>query len=105
MNRELIGVVRQLRASDIKQDKYICSVPADINSIFFESEYFEQCHIQRTLLIRALFGDYTESVEWFLYEFEPGKTPGPHCIHADGTEFVYETDEDFYKYLEREDAV
>jgi len=50
-------------------------------------------------LIGELFTESYEDIFWFLHEFEAGKTPGPHIIHKDGTEFTFNYNEDFYKYM------
>ena len=100
MNKELIDVVRKLKELDNQGDKYLQSIPSDINSVFFDNTYVNALQMQKDMLINLVFGDMTDDVSWFLYEFEAGKSPGPHCITADGTEYFYHTDEDYYKYLE-----
>jgi len=100
MNEQLINVVRKLRELDNQGDKYIQTIPSDINSVFFDNIYVNALDMQKNILIESLFGDMAEDVKWFLYEFEPGKSPGPHCITAEGTAYTYQTDEDYYKYLE-----
>ena len=99
MNQELIDIVRKLKDLGTKQDEYIKTIPSDIGSAFFDNEYTYLISMQRDLLINQLFGDMADDVTWFLYEFEAGKSPGPHCILADGTEYVYNTNEDYYTYL------
>jgi hypothetical protein len=99
MKQELIDVVRKLKDWDTEQEEYLKSIPSDIKSVFFENQYTNLLSMQKDLLIDQLFGDMAEDVFWFLYEFEAGKSPGPHCILADGTEYVYNTNEDYYAYL------
>lgn len=99
MKQELIDVVRKLKDWDTEQEQYIKTIPYDIASVFFDNQYINLMSMQKDLLISQLFGDMAEDVMWFLYEFEAGKSPGPHCILADGTEYVYNTNEDYYAYL------
>lgn len=100
MKQELIDVVRRLKDWDTKQDEYIKTIPSDIGTAFFDNEYTNLMSLQKDMLIRALFGDMAEDVMWFLYEFKAGKSAGPHCILADGTKYTYNTNEDYYAYLE-----
>jgi hypothetical protein len=99
MKQELIDVVRKLKDWDTEQEEYLKTIPSDIKSVFFENQYTNLLSMQKDILIDQLFGDMAEDVLWFLYEFEAGKSPGPHCILADGTEYVYNTNEDYYAYL------
>ena len=100
MRAELIDIVAQLKEYDTQQVAYLDSLPGDISAAFFDNKYANLLGNQRDLLIKALFEDMTEDVEWFLYEFEAGKSPGPHCITENGTEYTFLTNEDYYNYLE-----
>ena len=100
MNKQLIDLVRKLKELDVTGDVYIQSIPRDINSAFFDNAYVNGLRLQKDMLMDLLFGEMVEDVSWFLYDFEAGKSTGPHCIAADGTEYFYHTDEDYYKYLE-----
>lgn len=99
MNEQLISIVRKLKDWDTEQEQYIETVPPDIRSIFFDNQYINLLCMQKDALINQLFGDMADDVMWFLYEFEAGKSAGPHCILADGTQYVYNTNEDYYRYL------
>jgi hypothetical protein len=99
MTPELINVVRMLKHYDTKQNEYLDTIPSDINSVFFDNTFVDLLARQKDLLIEHLFGEHAEDVTWFLYEFSEGKTPGPHCRLADGTEYTYNTNEDYYEYL------
>jgi hypothetical protein len=79
--------------------QYLDSIPPDINSVFFDNAYVNNLAMQRDVLIEELFGDMAEDVFWFLYEFEAGKSPGPHLILADGIKYTFVTDESYYEYL------
>jgi uncharacterized protein (UPF0216 family) len=56
--------------------------------------------LRAQFLMEALFGDALEDVYWFLYDYDNIKDRSPHITHKDGTEYTFETDEDYYKYLE-----
>lgn len=100
MKKELIAIVKQLRCEQNVQDEWLNSLPNDLHSAFFDNAYVNSICIQRDVLIEAAFGNCKEDVFWFLYEFNICKTTGPHIITQDGTEYTFNTDEDFYKYLE-----
>jgi hypothetical protein len=55
--------------------------------------------MQIDILMNELFGVHAEEVYWFLYEFQEGKSSGPHAIEADGTKYTFKTNEDYYEYL------
>ena len=101
MKQEMILVVRHLKEMQEKMEKYISSIPPDLNSVFFDNVYVNCLQVQTDRLIGEYFNESNvyEDIFWFLHEFEAGKTPGPHIIRKDGIKFTFETNEDFYKYL------
>ena len=102
MKRELIEVVKQLRQSMQRQDEYLAELPREFQEMLFDNAYSNYFEIQRDQLMQALFGnEMYEDIMWFLYEFTPGKSTGPHII-VDGKEYVLLSDEDYYRYLEEQ---
>jgi hypothetical protein len=101
MKNEMILVVRHLKEMQEKMDQYINTIPRDIRTTFFDNEYVNCLTVQRDRLIGELFNESSvfEDIFWFLYEFEAGKTPGPHIVRPNGIEFTFNYNEDFYKYL------
>lgn len=99
MNEQLIDTVRKLKDWGTEQEQYIQTIPLDIRAVVFDNEYTNLLCLQKDALINQLFGDMADDVMWFLYEFEAGKIAGPHCVHPDGTQYVYNTNEDYYTYL------
>jgi len=103
-NREMsvkIAALRKIRKSMQQQDLYISKLPKEFQELMFDNDYANQASHQVDVLLKALFGSLYEDVAWFLYEFEAGKTPGPHLRLATGAEYVFLTDEDYFKYLEQ----
>lgn len=101
MKPELINLVKQLRTSMQLQEEYIDKLPREFQELLFDNEYTSQLDFQRDELIKAVFGDkYYEEVCWFLYEFEAGKSQGPHVRLPCGTHYIFLTDDDYYTYLE-----
>lgn len=65
-------VFRALVESNNKRNNYIDSVPRDIQSVVFDNGYVDTILRDNTMLIDAYFGEYAQSVSWFLYEWQPG---------------------------------
>ena len=99
MKKELIDIVRKLKDIEEMQDAFIDSMPYEYNSIILDSKYTTNVYMQKDIILSALFGDMVDDVEWFLYAFKAGKSAGPHCVHVDGTEYTFNTNEDYYEYL------
>lgn len=100
MKTELITIVRQLRTAQLAQDQYIDSLPMDIRSVVFDTEYVHLQERKTDLLMRELFGAAYEDVTWFLYTVRFSELTAPHIITVDGTEYTFHSDEDYYTYLE-----
>lgn len=99
MKPELIEVVRKLREIEKQQSEYIDKLPSDISGFVFDNEYSNLQGLKFDLVLQTLFGDFAEDVYWFLYDFVPGKTAGPHVIESNGTEHTFNSDDDYYEYL------
>ena len=99
MKPELINVVKKLKELDNKAELYLKTIPPEFYSIVFDNEYSSNSGMKSDVLIRALFGENSEDIFWFLYEWKPGKK-NVQITFSDGREFVIETEEDYYKYLE-----
>lgn len=100
MKQNKINLVKQIRAARTQQYAYLDSLPHEFQELLQDNEYANCMHNQCDLLMQVVFKDYYEDVMWFLYEFTPGKTPGPHIVLLDGTEHTFRTDDDYFKYLE-----
>lgn len=100
MKQELIDVVRNLKDSYARGQQYLNSIPSDIRSVVFDNQYTERLEHDIDLLINALFGDAYDDIGWFLYEYDAERaSAGPHLILADGTEYTFKTNADYYQYL------
>lgn len=99
MKPKLIELVKQLRESMKRQDEYLEALPREFQEMLFDNAYCSYFEIQRDQMLQVLFGnEMYEDINWFLFEFTPGKSPGPHII-VDGKEYVLNSDEDYYRYL------
>lgn len=95
----LVDLVRELRKQQIGGTEYLSTLPYEFRTLLIENKHAESMWEAQSLLMKAAFGEWYEDVYWFLYEFTPGSSPGPHLVLGDGTEYVFNTDEDYYAYL------
>lgn len=65
-------IFRELYANLLKRDKYFDTIPQDICMAFIENRYVDNLLHERDMLIRLIFGDQSDAIEWFLYEWRPG---------------------------------
>jgi hypothetical protein len=100
MKKELIDVVRKIRNLNKQQEEYLNKIPNDIQDAFFDNSYVNDASMKNDILMSALFGEVvSEDIFWFMYEYKEGSA-GPHVEYPDGTKFTFNTDDDYYKYLE-----
>ena len=104
MKTELIDVLKKIRKINVDQDKYLDSIPRDLRSSVFDNKFAALEGSKNDVIMQSLFGDFYEDVCWFLYEFDTLKLPlsTPHIV-ADGKEYFFKTDDDYYKYLENQE--
>jgi len=100
MKPELIEIVRKLRDYEKRRDAYLNALPNDVRNFLMDNQYTEMQDIKSQELLKALFGDDIDAVYWLLYDYDAKKDSSPHITHKDGTEYTFETEEDYYKYLE-----
>lgn len=96
MKKELIDLVKELRALDIRGQAYLSTIPYPFDMAMVDNEYQHMNTAAQAILMKAVFGDLYEDVYWFFYEWHPGFS----MTTADGVEYVFNTEEDYYKYLE-----
>lgn len=75
MNKELI--FKQLHTNLLERDKYFDSIPTDICMAFMDNVLVDNLLHERDMLIKLIFGDQADAVEWFLYEWTPEMEFGP----------------------------
>ena len=69
MNKE--AIFRKLYENNVKRWNYINKLPIDISDAFFDNEYVNLLGNDNDILLSYVFGDHKESIEWFLYEWDP----------------------------------
>lgn len=72
----LAKVFKELYENELKRDMYVEKIPSDIRMSIVDNEFTASLEEERSMLIKLLFKEYTESIEWFLYEWKPGYEVG-----------------------------
>lgn len=70
VNKERI--FRAIVKNDQKRSDYFDSLPKDVCMAFIENQYVDNLLHERDMLIKLIFGEHADAVEWFLYEWKPG---------------------------------
>jgi hypothetical protein len=99
MKQELIDLVRELKEVKKEKDFYLASIPSDLSVSVFDNKYVELLEMTIQILTNSVFHGVEEDVYWFLYDFEAGRSEGPHIIDATGKEWFIRSDDDYYEYL------
>ena len=92
-----LELLKQLRQIQHTEDQYFASLPSDISMAFADNGYTQCLQEANALLMREAFGALTDDVIWFMYEMQPGYS----IVEADGTEWTFADDEQFYEYFKR----
>jgi hypothetical protein len=100
MKPELIAIVKQLKETREALDVYLDSVPSDLRVSVCDNKFVDLLETMVHLLTDKVFESFKEDIYWFLYDFEAGKTNGPHIIDATGQKYTFKTNKAYYKYLE-----
>lgn len=74
VNKERI--FRELCYNDAVRDGYLGQIPVDIRMSYVDNGYVNNLLHERDMLIKLIFEEHTEAVEWFMYEWKPGMKCG-----------------------------
>lgn len=96
MKKDKIDLVRKIKGLNILGDAYLNTLSAPFDTVLIDNEYQDTNGRIQDLLMRRVFGDLYEDVSWFLYEWQPGF----NIKTEKGVEYTFNTEEDYYKYLE-----
>lgn len=66
-------IFRALYKSYVARGEYIDKVPGDIVVSVFDNKYVNLLQDDNSMMMSVLFGEHTEAVEWFLYEWDESK--------------------------------
>jgi hypothetical protein len=100
MKPELIAIVKQLKETRDAQDAYLETIPTDLRVFVCDNKFVSSLEAMVQILTDKVFEGVEEDIYWFLYDFEAGKTNGPHIIDATGQKYTFKTNKAYYKYLE-----
>lgn len=107
MEAKLIEVVRRLKEFDNRGQAWLKLLPSDINMAFIDNGYIDAMHMANQTMFQALFGDFSEDVAWFLYEWNPESNNIFWTYENKGTpeekeiEWLIDSESAYYSYLEK----
>ena len=73
-------IFRTLHSNQQERDKYLDSLPNDFQNFILGNEYTESVAEERDMLFHLVFGEHAYSIEWFLYEWQPGYEVGMNGV-------------------------
>jgi hypothetical protein len=83
-------ITNQLKESYIEREEYLDNIPSDINMIFCDNAYANSLGMDNDFLLRELFGEISDHVFWYMYEWNPG-----HQIEDKGITYMINSHENF----------
>ena len=88
---------KNIYANHVRSQTWLDGVPPEINQAFFDNPHIECLYSTQTMLIRAYFGEWAESIEWFLYEWKPGYTV---CAPGSDTEVEINSIDEYITFMQ-----
>jgi hypothetical protein len=74
-------IFKQLYSNMQKRDKFIDSLPSSFQEVVFDNDYSVLLSDDSHMLLQKVFGDHTEAIMWFMYEWTPGMKSYPTKEH------------------------
>jgi hypothetical protein len=104
---DLEALLKCIVDNNKRGQKWLDTVPSEINSVFFDNPYVDAVQGNFDLLLKTLFkGDIQEEIEWFLYEWDETREEVYRTItYSDGTVAIIGNVEDFVKHLRNQQLV
>lgn len=70
------ALFRRIYQDHLDREAYLDSCPNEIHEFIMDNKYAAITGAQNAALIEHIFGDHSESIYWFLYEWKPGYEVG-----------------------------
>jgi hypothetical protein len=74
-------IFKRLYSNLKNRDKFIDTLPPYFQEVVFDNDYSSLLHDDNMLLIEHTFGEHTEAIMWFMYEWSPGMEAYPSKDH------------------------
>ena len=87
VNKE--AIFREIYKNHLERQDYLDKLPKDVDIFVVDNEYASNMYMERTMLIRLIFGDFSPSIEWFLDEWIEGFEVGVNGVFTE----IYSIDE------------
>lgn len=97
MNKEKI--FRELYRQTLVRDEWFDKLPTDICAAFFDNVYTNSLSEECDMLIKIVFGEHTEAIQWFLWEWKPGFEVG-----CDGVTAVINNIDEYIDWLKKHEG-
>ncbi len=85
---------RALYKSFVARGEYLDKVPTDISAAVFNNQYVGLLHDDNSMMMKILFGEHMEAIEWFLYEWDITKGAA-----VDSKEYYFEDIEQYIEFM------
>lgn len=98
---QLLTTLKQL---DKVGSAWLDTVPADINSVFYDNAYVDALQRAKDTALQAVFRSpgANDEISWFLYEWDANKDVSLRTItYVDGTTDIINTVQEFAVYLHK----
>lgn len=95
-----IDVFKELVRLKEEGDKWVKSLPREINTAFFDNPYVDSLESTINLLMKAAFSlDEQDDVEWFMDEWMSSVRSKELCWVIDGNEYHFSGIDDYIEFL------
>ena len=89
-----VSTLKALYDNHKAAEEWLHRIPNEVSDTFFDTPYIDGLYKNNNLLMKEVFGEYTDAAEWVLYEWKKGLSCG-----IDGEMFDINSPEEYYQYL------
>lgn len=94
-------LLKFIREQQLLQDRWVDSLPQELSMAFVSNDYVDSLHVVNERLMREVFGEAFEDASYFLYELKLCDDGHTQIKEADGTEWSFSDDSQFYEYFRK----
>jgi hypothetical protein len=74
-------IFKRLYSNLKKRDQFVDTLPPYFQEVVFDNDYSTLLQDDNFMMIEKIFGDHTEAIMWFMYEWTPGMKSYPTKEH------------------------
>ena len=97
-----IELLKTIKSLDNEANRYLDSIPVFLHEYkmsIIDNDYANDIGRQKDAMLQFIFGDLTEDICWFLYEWSPDRC---NQIWINDKEYLIKSEDDYYNYLRTE---